>query len=192
KRVLTILETVGIDSSRAKDYPHQLSGGMKQRALIAMALICNPSIIIADEPVTALDVIVQAQILRAMKKLQKDLDLSMIMITHDLSVIANVCDTIAIMYAGKICEYGTVLQIFKDPKHPYTQGLINAFPSIKGDKTELYDIGGAPPDLLNPPSGCRFNPRCNKVMDICKIEEPVESPMSGGYVTCHLYQEDKK
>ena len=127
KRVIKILETVGIDSSRARDYPHQLSGGMKQRALIAMALVNNPDIVIADEPVTALDVIVQSQVLKATKELQKEFDLSMIMITHDLSVIAEVCETLAIMYAGKIVEYGKLRTLFKESSHPYTRALINAF-----------------------------------------------------------------
>ncbi len=130
ERVLEILETVGIDSSRAKDYPHQLSGGMKQRALIAMALISHPEVIIADEPVTALDVIVQAQVLKATKELQRDFNLSMIMITHDLSVIAEICETLAIMYAGKIVEYGPLRNVFKESLHPYTQALIQAFPGI--------------------------------------------------------------
>ncbi|MHA1222088.1 MAG: ABC transporter ATP-binding protein [Candidatus Heimdallarchaeaceae archaeon] len=188
ERTLDILETVGIDSSRAKDYPHQLSGGMKQRALIAMALIDNPDIVIADEPVTALDVIVQSQVLKATKELQRKFNLSMIMITHDLSVIAEVCETLAIMYAGKIVEYGDLSTLFKEPLHPYTQALINAFPSIVGPKKELFEIGGIPPDLRNPPSGCRFHPRCPKAMDICKIKEPVLTKTKNGYVACHLYQ----
>ncbi|MHA1948174.1 MAG: ABC transporter ATP-binding protein, partial [Candidatus Hodarchaeales archaeon] len=171
-RVFSTLETVGIDVSRAKDYPHQLSGGMKQRALIALALITNPKLIIADEPVTALDVIVQAQVLKAMKELQQQFGLSLIMITHDLSVIAETCDEIAIMYAGKLVEFGENRKIFKEPLHPYTQALINAFPSISGPKQELKEIKGTPPNLLNPPSGCRFYPRCPKAMDICKTKDP--------------------
>ncbi|MCE7741119.1 MAG: ATP-binding cassette domain-containing protein [Candidatus Heimdallarchaeota archaeon] len=188
-KVLNILETVGIDSSRARDYPHQLSGGMKQRALIAMALVNNPQIVIADEPVTALDVIVQAQVLKATKELQKQFDLSMIMITHDLSVIAEVCETLAIMYAGKMVEYGKLRDVYKEPLHPYTDALINAFPSITGPKTELFDIGGRPPDLRNPPTGCRFHPRCPKVMPICSKEEPRITKIREGYVICHLYQD---
>ncbi len=192
EQVIKILETVGIDSSRARDYPHQLSGGMKQRALVAMALVNNPDIIIADEPVTALDVIVQAQVLKATKQLQKDFDLSMIMITHDLSVIAEVCETLAIMYAGKIVEYGKLRTLFKEPSHPYTKALINAFPSISGPKKELFDIKGAPPDLRNPPSGCRFHPRCPQVMDICSQEEPINTPTKDGFVACFLYQGEEK
>jgi len=191
-RVINILETVGIDSSRARDYPHQLSGGMKQRALIAMALVNNPDIIIADEPVTALDVIVQSQVLKATKELQKEFDLSMIMITHDLSVIAEVCENLAIMYAGKIVEYGDLRTLFKEPFHPYTQALISAFPSITGPKKDLYDIGGFPPDLRNPPSGCRFHPRCPRAMPICSKKEPSNTPIKNGYVACWLYEEEEK
>ena len=190
-RVINILETVGIDESRARDYPFQLSGGMQQRSLIAMALVNNPDIVIADEPVTALDVIVQSQVLKATKELQRDLNLSMIMITHDLSVIAEICETLAIMYAGKICEYGNLRTLFKEPLHPYTEALINAFPSITGPKKELIDIGGTIPDLRNPPSGCRFHPRCPKAMEICRIEEPVNTHVKDGYVACHLYQEEE-
>ncbi len=192
ERVLDIFETVGIDSSRARDYPHQLSGGMKQRALIAMALISHPEVVIADEPVTALDVIVQAQVLKATKELQKTFNLSMIMITHDLSVISEICETLAIMYAGKIVEYGPLRNVFKESLHPYTKALINAFPSIIGPKKELEDIGGAPPDLRNPPTGCRFHPRCPKVMPICSKKVPINTPVKDGYVACHLYQEDRK
>jgi len=185
--VIKILEVVGIDSSRARDYPHQLSGGMKQRALIAMALVNNPDIIIADEPVTALDVIVQSQVLKATKNLQTKFNLSMIMITHDLSVIAEVCDKLAIMYAGKIVEYGNNRTLFKEPLHPYTEALLNSFPSILGEKKELFDIGGSPPNLLNPPTGCRFHPRCGKAMEICSKVEPKRTKTKEGYVACHLH-----
>jgi peptide/nickel transport system ATP-binding protein len=188
ERVLDMLVTVGIDPARARDYPHQLSGGMMQRALIALALIANPDIIIADEPVTALDVIVQSQVLTAMKKLQEQFNLSMIMITHDLSVIAEICDKLAIMYAGKIVEYGENRNIFKEPRHPYTEALIKAFPSISGPMLDLKDIPGAPPDLLNPPPGCRFHPRCEKAMEICsRVEPEILFFDDGSYVACHLY-----
>jgi peptide/nickel transport system ATP-binding protein len=189
-RVLKILDTVGISASRAKDYPHQLSGGMKQRSLIAMALICNPSIIIADEPVTALDVIVQAQVLAALKSMKEEFKLSMIIVTHDLSVITKICDTVAIMYAGKICEFGKVKNIFKNPKHPYTQALLKAFPSITGPKVELIDIGGYPPNLINPPSGCRFHPRCDKRIEGCDSRIPANAPTDDGYVACLLYEKE--
>ena len=189
ERVAKLLETVGIEPSRANNYPHEFSGGMRQRALIAMALAADPSLVIADEPGTALDVIVQAQILRLMRDLKDKLGLSMILISHDLSIIAETCEKVAIMYAGRIVEYGDAVAIFKDPKHPYTQGLIKAFPSIRGEKVRLTSIPGSPPDLLNPPTGCRFNPRCPYVMDICKKVEPTleEHGLKGHTVSCHLY-----
>jgi len=182
-----LLEMVGIEKSRADNYPHEFSGGMRQRALIAMSLACNPDLLIADEPGTALDVIVQAQVLKLMKELKDRLNLGMILITHDLSIIAETCEKCAIMYAGKIVESGDVVTIFKKPLHPYTQGLMDAFPSIKTAKKEMTSIRGFPPDLLNPPSGCRFHPRCSQAMSICKEEEPRFIEVSGGhYVACHL------
>ncbi len=188
ERVAKLLETVGIEPSRADNYPHEFSGGMRQRALIAMALAANPTLLIGDEPGTALDVIVQAQTLRLLRDLKDRLGLSMIMISHDLSIIAETCDKVAIMYAGKIVEYGDAVSIFKNPLHPYTQGLIKAFPSIKGEKVRLSSIPGQPPDLLNPPPACRFNPRCPYVMDICKKEEPLLKENEKGHtVACHLY-----
>src|SRR6266702_3458336 len=168
ERVAKLLETVGIEPSRADNYPHEFSGGMRQRALIAMALAANPTMLIGDEPGTALDVIVQAQTLKLLRDLKERLGLSMIMISHDLSIIAETCEKVAIMYAGEIVEYGDAISVFKNPLHPYTQGLIRAFPSIKGEKVRLTSIPGQPPDLLNPPPACRFNPRCPYVMDVCK------------------------
>lgn len=187
ERAGKLLELVGIDRDKTSRYPHELSGGMKQRAVTAMALACNPELIIADEPTTALDVIVQAQVLKAIKELQSRLDLSWMLITHDLSMIAETCTKAAIMYAGKIVEYGDVVSIFKEPLHPYTEKLITAFPSILGPKTELSSIHGTPPDLLHPPPGCRFHPRCSYAMEICKTKEPslVESG-THQYVACHL------
>lgn len=188
ERVAKLLETVGIEASRANNYPHEFSGGMRQRALIAMALAANPTLLIGDEPGTALDVIVQAQTLKLLRDLKDRLGLSMIMISHDLSIIAETCDKVAIMYAGKIVEYGDAVSVFKNPLHPYTQGLIKAFPSIKGEKVRLSSIPGQPPDLLNPPPACRFNPRCPYVMDICKQKEPVLQENEDGHlVACHLY-----
>lgn len=188
ERAGKLLELVGIESSKTNRYPHELSGGMKQRVVTAMALACNPDLVIADEPTTALDVIVQAQVLRVMKELQSRLDLSWILITHDLSMIAETCKTAAIMYAGKIVEHGSVVPMFKDPRHPYTQKLLGAFPSVLGPKRELSSIHGFPPDLLNPPPGCRFHPRCPNAMDICRTEEPVFVESSKDqYVACHLY-----
>ncbi|RKY45421.1 MAG: ABC transporter ATP-binding protein [Candidatus Omnitrophota bacterium] len=187
-RVMNALEMVGIGRERFWHYPHEFSGGMRQRALIAMALVCNPKLVIADEPVTALDVMVRAQVLKLIKELQSKMDLSMILITHDLSVIAETCDRVAIMYAGKIVEIGDVISIFKDPKHPYTKGLVKAFPSIYGPRELPASISGTPPNLLNPPSGCRFHPRCPYVMDICKVEEPEMKRINEKqYVACHLY-----
>jgi peptide/nickel transport system ATP-binding protein len=188
ERVSKLLETVGIEPSRADNYPHEFSGGMRQRALIAMALAANPSLLIGDEPGTALDVIVQAQTLKLLRDLKDRLGLSMIMISHDLSIIAETCEKVAIMYAGKIVEYGDAVSIFKNPQHPYTQGLIKAFPSIRGEKVRLSSIPGQPPDLLQPPPACRFNPRCPYVMDVCKKVEPLlEEHEKGHLVACHLY-----
>ena len=188
-RVAKLLETVGIEPSRADNYPHEYSGGMRQRALIAMALAVNPTLLIGDEPGTALDVIVAAQTLKLLKELKDKLGLSMILISHDLSIIAETCEKVAIMYAGKIVEYGDAVSVFKNPLHPYTQGLIKAFPSIKGPKVRLTSIPGQPPDLLNPPSACRFHPRCPYIMDVCKIEEPLllEHGEKLHRAACHLY-----
>ncbi len=188
-RAEALLEMVGVEGSRVNNYPHEFSGGMRQRALIAMALASNPQLLIADEPGTALDVIVQAQVLQLMRSLKEKLGLAMVMISHDLSIVAEVCESVAIMYAGHIVEYGNIEAIFKEPLHPYTQGLLGAFPSIKGEKRKLVSIPGQPPDLLNPPPACRFHPRCPYVMDICKQERPkLEKAGSGDhYVACYLY-----
>jgi len=187
ERTAKLLELVGIDPSRMDNYPHEFSGGMKQRAMIAMALACNPKLVIADEPITALDVVVQAQVMRLLKELSEKLNLSLILITHDLSAMAETCDRVAIMYAGKIVELGDVLQVFKEPLHPYTQGLIAAFPDLYAKKTKLVSIPGQPPDLLNPPPGCRFHVRCKYAMEICKKEEPKLLEVGKDhYVACHL------
>jgi len=187
KRVNKLLETVGVDPSRADNYPHEFSGGMKQRAMIAMALASNPELLIADEPGTALDVIVQAQVLKLLRELKEKLQLGMILITHDLSIITETCEKLAIMYAGKIVEYGNIVTIFKEPLHPYTQGLIGAFPSIKAKKTRMTSISGSPPNLQNPPRGCRFYPRCPYAMDICRSEEPKSIEVTNDHrVACYL------
>lgn len=187
KRVDELFRLVGIDPKRARDYPHEFSGGMKQRAIIALSLACNPDLVIADEPVTALDVIVQAQILELMRELRDKLDLSMILITHDLSVIADTCNKAAIMYAGKIVEQGDIMTIFKNPEHPYSQGLLTNYPSIKGERMRFKPISGRPPNLINPPTGCRFHPRCPYAMDICKVEVPETIELEGGhFISCHL------
>ncbi len=161
---------------------------MKQRTMTAMALACNPELVIADEPTTALDVIIEAQVLKVMKELQKKLDLSIILISHDLSMIAETANKVAIMYAGKVAEFGDSVDVFKEPVHPYTQRLIGAFPSILGTKKELSSIHGFPPDLLSPPPGCRFHPRCPYAMDICRTKEPQMLEVAGSHhsVACHL------
>jgi len=187
ERAAKLLELVGIEPSRLSNYPHEFSGGMRQRAMIAMSLASSPEMVIADEPATALDVIVAAQVLKLLRELKSKLHISIILITHDLSIIADTCDKTAIMYAGKIVEYGEVSAIFKEPLHPYTQGLINAFPNIKSKRTKMASIPGTPPDLLKPPSGCRFNPRCPYAMQICRKKEPELLDVEKSHlVACHL------
>ena len=187
ERAGNLLELVGISRERIKEYPHEFSGGMRQRVMISMALSCNPKFLIADEPVTALDVIIQAQILNLIKDLQEKLHLSIMLITHDLSVLADICDKTAIMYAGKIVESSDITTIFKRPAHPYTQLLIRSFPSLRGEMRELVTIPGAPPKLINPPSGCRFHLRCPYAKAICRKEEPQYMAIQEGhYVACHL------
>lgn len=183
-----LFELVGIDPSRIDHYPHEFSGGMRQRAMIAMALASNPSILIADEPATALDVIVAAQVLKLLRELKSRLNLGMILITHDLSIIAELCENCAVMYAGKIAEHGDVVTIFKEPLHPYTQGLIGAFPSISArERMRMVSIPGTPPNLLNPPTGCRFHPRCKYAKGVCKEKDPQYAELGKGhFVSCHM------
>jgi len=189
-RANELLELVGIDASRANNYPWELSGGMRQRAMIAMALACNPDVIIADEPTTALDVIVAHQVMELIKDLREKLNLSMMLITHDISVIAQTCDELAIMYAGKIVELSAVSTMYESPLHPYTDALISSFPSIKGERRHLKSIAGSPPDLINPPSGCNFNPRCVYAQDICRSEEPaIDQIDDNHFVACHFWEE---
>jgi oligopeptide/dipeptide ABC transporter ATP-binding protein len=187
KRVGELLELVGIYRDRAREYPHEFSGGMRQRVMIAMALACNPRIVIADEPVTALDVMIQAQILELLERLKRELDLSMILISHDLSVMAETCDSMAIMYAGKIVETGSVRDVYKNSKHPYTKDLIGAFPDIEGPQTLPAYIPGLLPSLINPPLGCRFHPRCKYAWQLCVDQEPGLDPVGEGHrAACHL------
>ncbi|PNX52291.1 MAG: dipeptide/oligopeptide/nickel ABC transporter ATP-binding protein [Thermoplasmata archaeon M9B2D] len=187
KTVADLFNEVGLEPSRMRDYPHEFSGGMLQRAIIAQALSCDPKLIIADEPVTALDVIVQNKILDLLRKLQKKYDLGVLFITHDLSVVAENCHSTAIMYAGNIVEKGLTNSVFKQSLHPYTYKLIGAFPSISGPKRRLEFIPGTPPNLLNPPSGCKFHPRCPFVEDVCKTDEPEYREISPGhYARCHF------
>lgn len=189
QRTSKLFELVGLDPSRVDNYPHEFSGGMRQRALIAMALACNPSLLISDEPCTALDVIVAAQVLKLLREIKTKLNIGMILISHDLSIIAETCEKVGIMYAGMLAEYGNAVDIFREPLHPYTQGLISAFPSIRGDRVKMISIPGAPPDLLRPPSGCRFHPRCKYAMNICKKIVPSWTKIEDRrYVECWLYE----
>ncbi|MBU5678246.1 ABC transporter ATP-binding protein [Alkaliphilus sp. MSJ-5] len=184
-----MLETVGIPGERAKDYPHQFSGGMRQRVVIAIALACNPTLLIADEPTTALDVTIQAQVLELMKKLKEEFKTSMIMITHDLGIVADVCDKVAIMYAGKVVEYTDKRKLFTNPKHPYTLGLFNSIPNIEEDEDRLKPIKGLMPDPTNLPTGCPFHPRCPKATAECSKRMPKKTEVEPGhYVNCLLYE----
>ncbi|MDY6818146.1 MAG: ABC transporter ATP-binding protein [Halobacteriales archaeon] len=180
-----LLEVVGIDPDQVDSYPHQLSGGMRQRAIIAMALALDPKLIIADEPTTALDVIVQEQILYRIRELQQEFGSSMLMITHDISVVAETCDKVVVMYGGEVMEAGTAQQIFKDAYHPYTLGLQNAFPSVAGEKRDLISIPGSPPDLSNPPMGCPFQSRCPFATEDCEQPLVETSPEENHRVRCH-------
>jgi peptide/nickel transport system ATP-binding protein len=192
-RVAELLDAVGIPADRARDYPHELSGGMRQRVMIAMALACRPQLVIADEPVTALDVMTQAQILALLRDLRRRFDLSMILISHDLSVLAETCDRVAIMYAGRIVEQAPAAALFPGagrsggPAHPYTKGLLGAFPNIHGERRFLDGMPGYPPDLASPPHGCRFHPRCPVRIDRCSIDDPAEREVGDGHLAaCHL------
>lgn len=185
-----MLRRVGIPSpeQRVKEFPHQLSGGMRQRVMIAMALLCNPRLLIADEPTTALDVTIQAQILRIIKKLTKEMDTAVILITHDMGVVAEVADYVMVMYAGKSVEYGTAADIFDHPEHPYTVGLLNSIPKLgSGQEDHLYTIDGTVPDLDEMPAGCRFCTRCQYATEQCKREDPGMREVGGHMVRCFLY-----
>jgi len=194
-RAKELLELVGINepAKRLKQYPHELSGGMRQRVMIAIALACEPKLLIADEPTTALDVTIQAQILELMQELRQKLGMSIIMITHDLGVVASMCERIAVMYAGHIVEYGTADEIFYEPKHEYTKGLINSIPKLSVQEIErLVPIEGQPVDLLNPPAGCPFAPRCANCMKICLREMPPKTELSDThYSHCWLLQKEE-
>ena len=172
ERVRELFDLVSLDPSFIFRYPHEYSGGMRQRAVIAMALACEPDLMIADEPTTALDVIVQDRILREMRNIQRSLDMSMIYISHDMAVIAEVSDVVGVMYAGKLVEFGPTADVYARPIHPYTRSLMSAFPSVRGEKHDLATLPGEPPDLLNPPSGCRFHPRCAYATDDCRTSAP--------------------
>jgi peptide/nickel transport system ATP-binding protein len=190
ERAKELFEMVGLDPKRLTYYPHEFSGGMKQRAVIALALALNPKLIIADEPVTALDVIVQDQVLKELIRLRKELGISLILITHDISVVAQTCESIAVMYAGKIVEKGLARNVLKNPTHPYTMGLANAFPNLKEPDKPLISIEGSPPDLVDPPTGCRFAERCPFKISKCIQEEPnLVEVESGHFSACHRLAE---
>jgi oligopeptide/dipeptide ABC transporter ATP-binding protein len=185
-KAIKVMDQVGISNpaSRSKQYPHQMSGGMRQRAMIAMALSCNPKLLIADEPTTALDVTIQAQILRLIKNLQKELNTAVLFITHDLGVVAEVADKVAVMYSGKIVEIGSVIDIFYNPKHPYTIGLIKSVPDVKRRMGRLVQIKGSVPTLKNMPKGCKFAPRCEYATERCQNEEPILQRFNNQEVAC--------
>lgn len=186
KRIDEVIKEVGLDSSVLDRYPHELSGGMKQRVIIASALLLNPELLIADEPTTALDVLIQAQILNLLKRL-KSKGMNILLITHDLAIISEIAEKVAIMYAGDIVEFNRSSEIYTNPKHPYTQGLISSIPRLKSKSKVLSYIKGSIPDLVNPPNGCRFYARCPYAMDICK-KDPPTIYLGDGYVKCWLYK----
>ena len=189
-RALEMLQLVNVNEpeKRLGQYPHELSGGMRQRVMIAMALACEPDILIADEPTTALDVTIQAQILELMKSLQKEFNMAIIMITHDLGVVAQMCDEVIVMYAGSICEQGTADEIFYNPQHEYTKGLMNSIPTVDDEKRKLKPISGTPIDLLNMPTGCAVAPRCEAAMKICTRECPENVRVNEWHRTaCWMY-----
>lgn len=190
QRAEELVEVLGIRKDRIDDYPHQMSGGMRQRVMIALALVLNCDLVIADEPTTSLDVIVEAKFLDLLKSLQTEFNLTILLITHNIGVVAEVADRVAVMYAGKMAELGDVNDVFGDAKHPYTQGLLRSVPNIELDGGDLYKMEGAPPNLLAPPSGCRFHPRCPYVMDVCSMEEPRFDPVHSDHrAACWLYQD---
>ncbi len=190
KRVIETMTKLGIPEAEKmlERYPFEYSGGMRQRAMIAMAMLCEPKLLIADEPTTALDVTIQAQIMRLFKQLKSSSRTSILFISHDLSVVSQIADRIIVMYAGKICEISPVKQLFEDPLHPYTQGLIASVPDLKKKGSKLRSIEGNVPSLLDPPTGCRFHPRCNKKLEICTQHEPDEVQMKDRIVKCWLYE----
>ena len=192
EKALDMLEVVGIDRNRGNEYPHQFSGGMKQRIVIAIALACNPELLLADEPTTALDVTIQAQVLELMKELKEKFNMSMIMITHDLGIVAEICDNVAIMYAGNVVEYGTVREIYNQVAHPYTQALFDSIPVLDEEQDELKVIKGFTPDPTNIPTGCAFHPRCPYATERCGAEVPQEISLSETHkVRCFLFEDGK-
>ena len=190
ERISRLFDLVGLNPAVMERYPHEFSGGMRQRAVIAMALSCDPQLIIADEPTTALDVIVQDQILKELKKIQQELGMSIIYISHDIAVIAEVTETIGVMYAGKIVELGPTGEVFARPRHPYSYLLLSSTPSVTGPRRKLAPLEGEPPNLLQPPTGCRFHPRCPFATDRCVAEEPPMTDIGGGHqIACWNWEE---
>ncbi len=189
-RAIELLDQVGIPApaTRADQYPHEFSGGMRQRVVIALALCLNPRLVIADEPTTALDVSIQAQILALLERLCRENGAAVMLITHDMGVIAETADRIAVMYAGRIVEIGPVKEVIKAPRHPYTQGLMGSIPIVGHDLDRLVQIEGAMPHLTEIPPGCAFNPRCHKVMDCCRVSRPDLAPLGAGQVACWLFE----
>ncbi|HEY2654916.1 MAG TPA: ABC transporter ATP-binding protein [Solirubrobacteraceae bacterium] len=192
KRSAEVMELVGIDSAHLQSYPHQLSGGMRQRAMIAMALLFTPQLVIMDEPTSALDVVAQQSLMTKIKDLQRSLGFAVIFVTHDMSVVSHYSDRVLVMYAGQVAEAARTDEVFERPLHPYTRGLMSAFPSVRGPRRELLGIPGSPPDLAHPPSGCRFHPRCPDVMPVCLGREPELYPVGDAEVRCLLYTETAK
>lgn len=194
QRVDEMLTLVGINPERKKQYPHEFSGGMKQRVVIAMALACSPELLVADEPTTALDVTIQAQVLSMMEELKQKLDMSMIIITHDLGIVANTCDKVAVLYAGEIVEMGTFEDFFlqNEKRHPYTEGLFGSIPNIDDEAERLVPIEGLMPDPTDLPKGCKFHPRCKKCMEICKTVNPEIYTDGTHTIKCHLYSKEEK
>ncbi len=187
ERAGKILESLGIPGDRIHDYPHQFSGGMRQRVMIGLGLALNPKLLIADEPTTSLDVIVEAQILELMNKLKKDYNLTLILITHNIGIVAEMADTIAVMYAGRLVEFGPTEDIFENPLHPYTKGLLASAPNIAHPERSMQPIPGSPPDLISPPTGCRFHPRCPHAFEPCPLRDPALVQRERRLVACHLY-----
>ncbi len=183
-----MLENLGISPGRLNEHPHQMSGGMRQRIMIGLGLVLDPDLLIADEPTTALDVIVEAQFLDLLNELQEKFDLTILLISHNLGVVAQLADRLTVMYGGRVVETGSAEDVFAEPKHPYTQGLLASVPNIRLDQPRLRTMPGAPPDLVTPPAGCVFNPRCPKVMDICRRETPGRFRTNGRIAACWLYR----
>jgi peptide/nickel transport system ATP-binding protein len=188
RRSAEVMDLVGIDEVHLKSYPHQLSGGMRQRAMIAMALLYTPDLVIMDEPTSALDVVAQRSLMVQIKELQRELGFAVIFVTHDMSLVSHFSEQLIVMYAGQVVEAGRTRPIFDSPSHPYSRGLLDAFPSIRGPKVQLTGIPGSPPDLANPPPGCRFHPRCPEAFGKCPVIEPPLHDVRGVLARCHLHE----